>query len=1184
MKFINWFNDFEFSGVLDSLKTFKQGRDIWLTGVWGASRAFVSALWLCNLKQPAVLVFENEDIALKVYEELRFFMQGFSFDNDKKNISAFEVKYPSVFDPGQDPLVYFPAVYLESCDSVNREHGRTIERLLILRRLALGQPLIMVTTVQALAQKLMPPEMLVGHEIFLEKEKQYSRSVLISQLEAAGYERQNQVENPGHFSVRGGIVDIAPANTDLPLRLEFDSDILTSLRFYDPLTQRSLEKIDSFSLMPFQEMLPYAEVMEAGMNRIRDCGIDKKNLETWLDKLEENPRYFHQDWLIPFFYPETGLFDYLECLPVKPLLIWDQPLRIEGELEKLKQLHSKIYELRLERGLLAPTDGQYYFSWHQIKKKTAKIPCVFLSLLKHTLNNWREPEIFELSFKEPDLALGEIEHLATRLKIWREEGLKVLICCHSVGFSKRISQLLAEKGVTTTRFDSAQRPLVPAVTEGHLEKGFIDKVSGWVIISESDILKKETLKVPRVYRHRYRGLKSSAKAESFSELEPGQMAVHEEHGIGIFKGMVKLTIEGFQREFICLEYADKDKLYVPAEQAELVQKYLGGEENPRLHKLGSLSWANTRARVKKQVEELAKELLETEAKRKVLKGFSCGADTSWQNNFEESFPYEETIDQLKAIEEVKLDLQSFEPMDRLVCGDVGYGKTEVALRAAFKTVDSGRQVAVLVPTTVLAQQHYLSFKERMAEYPVKVELLSRFRSARECRLVVEGLKSGQVDLVVGTHRLLSKDISFSGLGLIIVDEEQRFGVAHKERLKQLKAQVDIMTLSATPIPRTLHLALSGLKEMSLIETPPLARLPILTFVVEEDKTIIREAVLRELERQGQVFFVHNRVRSIERTAQMLRELVPEARFAVAHGQMAKHELEEVMVKFLGRALDVLVTTTIIESGLDMPNVNTILIDQAQDFGLSQLYQLRGRVGRSQRQAWAYLFYPRGKVIPEIAEKRLRAMEEFTELGSGFKVAMRDLEIRGVGNILGPQQHGNVASVGYDLYCHLLSQAVAQCKGETVSEEIHTKLDLDLEAYIPDSYIVDSRTKMEIYKKLSNLDQVEKLVDLKDEILDRFGSFPAPLKSLLEAVEIRIMAKSQGIIEIVQKATELVARWHSSVQPEKNFFDKMLANFGSKISFLAGPPFGVKWSLDTSPTPGKIKTILFQTAKYVKIKT
>ncbi len=1193
MLFDAWFEKFEaHADTRAILESLRGGGSQWVSGVWGAARAFVAASLIARLRRPALILCLDDAEALTVTEELRFFLQGFASLSRPEKHAEFQVKYPTVLDPGEDPLVYFPACEYGLQESVTREYGRTVERLLVLKRLAEGEAVIVVCSLQAATQRLVPPETLLASVFSLEKGRDYSMDALARQLTAMGYRRESAVEEPGQFSVRGGILDLATPDRELPARLEFEGDRLERMRFFDPGTQRGGEEADRLEVLPFHELVMDEETRRQGLRRVLESPLKPLARQQWYDRLASQRQFLGQEWLVPFFHPKASLFDYLkECSAARgkegPWILADQPQQMRDRLEADLAQAARIGEERARAGQLFPEAGQLLMDFDEFSRHLRGWPCLFTALLPHTLSEFKSLPTRALAFKSHDLTRGDTGLLVNELLVWLSRGSRPLLVTRSPGDLARLRETLAARGYPAVEVSPEAPPGgLPEGTLGlavaKMEKGFACPALGLVLVSDEEVVKRGAIQAQRVYRHRYRGLKGARPIESFAELKEGQYAVHVDHGIGIFRGVVRMQVDGFGKDFVCLEYAGAEKLYVPVDQVNLVQKYLGGEEAPRLYKLGGNSWASVRERVKQSVQELAQELLQVYARRQVVDGLNLGPDTAWQKSFDESFPFEETPDQAKAIEQVKRDMQSSKPMDRLICGDVGFGKTEVAMRAAFKAVMAGYQVAVLVPTTILAQQHFRTFSERMADYPVRLGLLSRFRSPAEQRAAVRQLAEGKLDLVIGTHRLLQKDVSFKKLGLVVVDEEQRFGVRAKEQLKRLRAQVEMLALSATPIPRTLHFSLSGLRDMSVIETPPLDRLPIRTYVLEDNQALMREAIMQELRRGGQVFFVHNRVKDIQKVAERLRSLIPEAHVAVGHGQMEKHELEKVMMEFLGRAHDVLVATTIIESGLDIPNVNTIVINHAEDFGLSQLYQLRGRVGRAEKQAYAYLFYPKDRSLPEVAEKRLAAIEEFTDLGAGFKVAMRDLEIRGTGNILGPEQHGHVAAVGFDLYCHLLNEAVATLKGEEVEQERNPALHLDMDAYLPEDYVPDPRHKMDLYKRLAAAESEAELEELASEIRDRFGEPPSPVRSLLEAVRVRILARRLGLSEVSQKGRQVVLRFWADRGPAGDFVEKILGRFGKGVRFLPGPPQGLAFSAEEGSGFSFLKRLLPTLEPYVKI--
>ena len=1161
------------------------------TGAWGAARAYLAAALLARWRRPALVLAADEAAALALTEELRFFLQGFPSLSDPARSEHLQVKYPTVLDPGSDPLVYFPAWETSAADSVSREHGRSVERLLVLRRLSRGEPLIVVTTVEALAQAAPAPEALLGCELTLIRGQDYAMEAVAAALVRLGYHREAAVEEPGQFAIRGGLLDVAVPDRDHPIRAEFFGDTLEQLRAFDPATQRSVPGAEGpllrLDVMPFHELLLDEDLRSAGLKRVLAAeGLKKEARQRWHEQLAGQAHFGGMDWLLPYFFPGVSLFDHLACWKAKPLLFIDQPHALRDRLDGLHEAHSATAERRHAAGLLYPTARQALMDPAELLKRLKALDVVGFSLLGHSLEGWREAKPLPLSFKNLDLSAGDLGSLERELTVSLGRSQQALIACHSHGELTRLRLALAERGLDGPELADGGPGLDsledrPGYTLGHVDKGFSSTELGLLLVSDQDVLRREAVKTT-VYRHRFKGLKNARKIESFAELQSGQHAVHVDHGIGMFQGVVRLNVDGFDKDFVCLEYADKEKLYVPVDQVDKIQKYLGGDDHPRLHKLGSATWEHQREKVKKAVAEMAEELLKLYARRQVAERAGSGPDSPWQTAFEESFPYEETEDQLKAIEDVKKDMEGRKPMDRLLCGDVGFGKTEVALRAAFKAAASGHQAAVLAPTTILASQHFQTFQARLQGFPLRLGLLSRFRSPKEQKAVVEGLREGTIDIVIGTHRLLSRDVVFKRLGLLVVDEEQRFGVAQKEKLKALRSNVNVLTMSATPVPRTLHFSLSGMRDMSLIETPPLNRLPVRTYVVEEDSALMREAILAELKRGGQVFFVHHRVKDIEKVAERLRALVPEAHIAVAHGQMPKEDLEKVMLEFLGKAHDVLIATTIIESGLDIPNVNTILVNHAEDFGLSQLYQLRGRVGRSQRQAFCYLFYPKHKALAEVAEKRLAAIEEFTELGAGFKVAMRDLEIRGVGNILGPQQHGNVAAVGFDLYCHLLNEAVARLKGEDIEADRTPSLQLDQDAYIPQTYIEDERQRLDWYKRLANVASHGELDGLETELKDRYGEAPRPLRSLLEVVAVRVWARDLGLSEVTQKGSQIVLRFFEDRIPKPEFAQAMMRAWGQKVRFLPGPPPGMALTVAAGQGPTALKSLLPTLGRYATL--
>ncbi len=895
---------------------------------------------------------------------------------------------------------------------------------------------------------------------------------LLKRWQGIGYEIENTVEIPGRVSRRGGIVDIFPPTSELPARIEFLGNTIESLRLFDPVTQRSLNSIKSIAVGPAAE-------------------LSAPRTDSLLD-----------------FLPEDGL------------LVLDEAPNIEQAVNDLEIQAEKLRAEKIERKELEPGLPRPYFNWKELEPKIKDRPSLRLTAWCVDQNEAAQ----RLNFTAAPGYAGQLPALVKKAKQLLKQGQRLIIVSHQ---ASRLAEILEQEDIIASPVSEVEKiPLKGSLT---LVQGLLGE--GWIMGRETLLLTDAEvfgfIKQRRLVRRR-----PVPHHQFLVELVPDDYVVHVEHGIAKFAGVVRTGNGNGEKEYLLLKYAAGDKLYVPTDQIDRVNRYIGGgDQPPTLSRLGTQEWNRTKQKVRESVEEVAQELLSLYAAREVVPGFSFSRDTVWQQELEASFPYVETPDQIEVQGEVKADMEKAKPMDRLVCGDVGYGKTEVAVRAAFKAVMDGKQVAVLVPTTVLAQQHFATFKERLEAFPVRVEVLSRFRTAKEQQAIIEGLASGSVDICIGTHRLLQKDIKFKNLGILIIDEEQRFGVSHKEHLKKMRREVDVLTLSATPIPRTLHMSLVGVRDMSTMETPPEQRLPIKTYVTQYDERLIREAVLREMERNGQVFFIHNRVESIDRVANKLQSLIPEARISVAHGQMPEAELERVMADFALGKSDILVTTTIIESGLDMPNVNTLIVNRADRFGLTQLYQLRGRVGRGASLAYAYFLYDKGRMLTPTAEKRLKTIFEATELGAGFSIALKDLEIRGAGTLLGPRQSGHISAVGFSLYTRLLAEAVEAQKARQagIPEKARPSplpqptLDLPLRAYIPEEYVADVETRLGLYQRLTRLDRLEQIKAMADEFGDRFGALPVEVKNLLYALKIKMLGTKAGIESITTEDGLIVIR-------------------------------------------------------------
>lgn len=1000
---------------------------------------------LSGLFPSHLILAEDEKRAKEIYEDYRFY--------DK------EVYYY----PAKD-LLFFQADI----------HGNLLirQRMQVIKALLEKERITVVTSIDGCMDFLLPLEEIKKSLIHYESDSPIDLDKLKDSLVALGYERVGQVEMPGQFSVRGGIIDIYSLTEENPWRIELWGDEIDSIRSFDAESQRSLENLDEITIYPAVEK------------------IGEKDMVSFLE-------YFPGE---------------------KSILFLDEPNHLveKGMAVEEEYLQSRMH--REERGEQKLPDN-WLCRFETIQKKLNQYNCAAFCALEPQRGKWKITEKFDITVKTVNSYNSSFELLVKDLLQYKKQGFQIALLSGSRTRAERLAKDLQAEGLNafySTDYDRLIQPGEIMVAYGHAKKGFEYPLIKFALMTETDIFGQEQKK--RKKKKNYNG----QRIQDFAELSIGDFVVHEKHGLGIYRGIEKVEVDKIVKDYIKIEYRGGSNLYILATQLDALQKYSGADtaKAPKLNKLGGQEWNKTKSRVRGAVKNIAKELVELYAVRQEKEGYVCGPDTVWQREFEEMFPYEETEDQLNAIEDTKRDMESTKIMDRLVCGDVGYGKTEVALRAAFKEVQESRQVVYLVPTTILAQQHYNTFVQRMKEFPVKVELLCRFRTPAQQKKAIEGLKKGQVDIVVGTHRVLSKDIEFKNLGLLIIDEEQRFGVAHKEKIKQLKKDVDVLTLTATPIPRTLHMSLIGIRDMSVLEEPPMDRIPIQTYVMEYDEETVREAINRELRRGGQVYYVYNRVTDIAEVALRISKLVPEARVDFAHGQMSERELEQVMYGFINGEIDVLVSTTIIETGLDISNVNTMIIHDSDRYGLSQLYQLRGRIGRSNRTSYAFLMYRPNMVLRETAEKRLAAIREYTDLGSGFKIAMRDLELRGAGNLLGAQQHGHMNAVGYDLYCKMLSEAVKEAKGIHTMEDFETSVDLNIDAFIPDTYISNEFQKLDIYKRIAGIENQNDYDDMLEELLDRFGEPPKAVLNLLAIAKMKAMAHQAYVTEIKQTGKEI----------------------------------------------------------------
>ena len=987
-----------------------------------------------------LILAEDERRAREIYEDYRFY--------DRKVYSY----------PAKD-LLFFQADI----------HGNLLirQRMKVIKALLEEKELTVVTSIDGCMDFLESLEKIKEKLIHYESDSTVDIEQLKNQLVALGYERVGQVEMPGQFSVRGGIVDIYCLTEENPWRIELWGDEIDSIRSFDPESQRSLENLEELTIYPAVEH------------------IGDKDMVSFLD-----------------YFPEE-----------RTIIFLDEPNRLTEKGGAVEEEYRQSRMHREEKGSRNLPEN-WLCSFEQLQKELNKRNCISVCALEPKQAGWKVREKFYLEVKSISAYNNSFELLVKDLHQYKKQGYRIALLSGSRTRAERLAKDLQEEGLAAFYGQDYDREICPGeimVVYGHAKKGFEYPLIKFAVMTESDIFGQEQKKKKKKKNY------SGSRIQDFAELSIGDFVVHEKHGLGIYRGIEKVEVDRIVKDYIKIEYRGGSNLYIPATQLDCLQKYSGADASkaPKLNKLGTQEWNKTKSKVRGAVKNIAKELVELYAVRQEKEGYVCGPDTVWQREFEEMFPYEETEDQLSAIEDAKRDMESTRIMDRLICGDVGYGKTEVALRAAFKEVQESRQVAYLAPTTILAQQIYNTFVQRMKEFPVRVELLCRFRTPAQQKKAIEDLKKGQVDVIIGTHRILSKDVQFKNLGLLIVDEEQRFGVTHKEKIKQLKKDVDVLTLTATPIPRTLHMSLIGIRDMSILEEPPMDRMPIQTYVMEYDEETVREAINRELRRGGQVYYVYNRVTDIADVALRIAKLVPDARVDFAHGQMSERELENVMYSFVNGDIDVLVSTTIIETGLDISNVNTMIIHDSDRYGLSQLYQLRGRIGRSNRTAYAFLMYRKNVMLKETAEKRLAAIREYTDLGSGFKIAMRDLELRGAGNLLGAQQHGHMNAVGYDLYCKMLNEAVKEAKGIHTMEDFETSVDLNVDAYIPDSYISNEFQKLDIYKRIAGIETQQDYDDMLEELLDRFGEPGKAVLNLLAIAKLKAIAHQGYVTEIKQ---------------------------------------------------------------------
>ncbi|MCL7749268.1 transcription-repair coupling factor [Halalkalibacter alkaliphilus] len=1094
----------EIKAVSDSLEA--NMKEQLISGLTGSARTlFMSSIYL-ETKRSMLVVTHNLFQAQKLYEDLVGLLS-------------------------EEEVLLYPVNELISAEIAIASPEMKAQRIDVLNKLTQSFQGVIIAPLAGVRRQLPPAQLWRDCQIAIEVGTDIGDiSSLLEKLVMMGFQRVDMVAAPGEVSVRGGIIDLYPLTESDPIRIElFDTEV-DSIRTFEVDNQRSKEERKNIIIGPAQEVLLHKEHYQQAANRLSEgltTTLKKVKAKETKEKLSQHISYeigqLKQGSTFQGMYKYMSLYyegqhSLLSYVSGDTVVVMDEISRVKEISDNLEKEEAEWNTALLEQGEIVHDVSMSVPIFEVLKQSPLSI--VYLSLfLKHVAAT--NPEnVMTISCKSMQQFHGQMELLVSEVNRWLKGNQAVVFLAASKERANRLSLNLEDEGIDTRIIEQATELVGGRVqiVVGSLQSGFELPSSKLVVITEEEVFAKKQSKRPQ----RKQAISNAERIKSYSELKVGDLIVHTNHGIGKYLGVETLEINGLHKDYLHLRYAGNDKLYVPVEQIDQVQKYVGSEEkDPKIYALGGNDWKKVKKKVQSSVEDIADDLIKLYAEREASVGFAFSEDNNEQAEFESSFPYQETEDQIRAISEIKEDMEKTRPMDRLLCGDVGYGKTEVAIRAAFKAIMDGKQVAILVPTTILAQQHYETIKERFSDFPINIGVLSRFRSKKEQTETLKGVKAGSVDLIVGTHRLLSKDVVFKDLGLLIVDEEQRFGVTHKEKIKQLKANIDVLTLTATPIPRTLHMSMLGVRDLSVIETPPENRFPVQTYVVEYNAALIREAIEREMSRGGQIYFLYNRVDDIERMTEQLGMLVPDARISYAHGQMNERELETIMLEFLEGNSDVLVTTTIIETGVDIPNVNTLIIYDADKMGLSQLYQIRGRVGRSNRVAYAYFTYQRDKVLTEVAEKRLQAIKEFTELGSGFKIAMRDLTIRGAGNLLGAQQHGFIESVGFDLYSQMLKDAIEERKGDKPKEPpFQVDLDVKIDAYIPESYIQDAKQKIEMYKRFKGAESASDLTDLKDEMFDRFGEYPTQVDFLLRLTHIKLIANEEKVEQITETKDQI----------------------------------------------------------------
>lgn len=1140
---------------VDLIKTIEESKSpIGISGLTSVGMTEILASINGYTKRPIMIITYNEIQAREIIENLKMFT---------------------------DKVIYFPKKEIVTYDYEAESKDLPYRRIETLNKLRGKKNQILVTTIEAIMQKIPAKKTLIKNILKFEVGKIYSIDEIKKALVNLGYTRCELIEGRGQFSVRGDIIDIS-IDEKTGVRIEFWGDEIDSIRNFNIISQRSTETLQKAEIEPAHEYIlekPIEEICKKIRKKLITSINDKQeeNINQDIEKIK-NGNYISKidKYFDEFYEDQETILDYITS---NYIIALDEETKIKARAKNILIDNNNLINTLIEKEKIVPESLEVIKPYSEIETKLEKENKSIIYLEKHDNETKKQIEKYRFEYREINYYKSEIENMFQDIKEAIKQSKKVYILTSSKEKAKKMQKMLETKDILSKVEEKLDKTIIVSAKEktvtisiGKISEGFENYEINQIVINADELIegaKKKKTFMSKAYKE--------GQKVVYADLKPGDYVVHKNYGIGIYLGVNTVLADKVAKDYIKVKYKNDDILYVPTNQLETIRKYIGGDAiKPPISKLGSKDWKETKARVKKNLREVARELIELYAKREKAKGFAFSKDTPWQQEFEEKFPYQETEDQLRCIEEVKKDMEMPRPMDRLLCGDVGYGKTEVAIRAAFKAVMDQKQVAYLVPTTVLAKQQYEEFRERMKDYPIKVEMLNRFRTTKQQKEIIKKLELGEIDIVIGTHRILSKDIEFKDIGLLIIDEEHRFGVKAKEKIKQYKSNIDVLTMTATPIPRTMHMSIVGIRDMSVIYEPPQNRKPVQTYVLEYDEEVIKEAITKELERKGQVFYIYNNVEGIERKALEIQNLVPEANIAYAHGRMTGKEIEDIMQDFIEEKTNVLICTTILETGIDIPNSNTIIVENADRMGLAQLYQIRGRVGRSERQAYAYITYKKDKMLAEAADKRLKAIKEFTEFGSGFKIAMRDLEIRGAGSLLGEIQSGHLEQVGYETYCNLLDEVVKEIQGEKIEEEIDMQIDLNVTSYIPDEYISDSSQKIEIYQNIALCKNEENIQDVVDEIIDRFGNMPEELENLLDIARIKYMSKPYYITKIASKKNSILFAFEESKFKEIDIL-KILDTYKTKIKFQPG----AKPMITLQIKDNNEKTILEETKKFIK---